>query len=394
MNKKANTGMIRAGVMAALLMGMTGCASYMPYSGPRAGTVDDVAHNKTLAGIQLVDVNYAMSHYMKEEIGQAHLDSLKGFINPNPLRYAVGPGDTLQVYIWEAPPAMLFATGISSMSKLSGSMMTAIPVQMVGSDGDIMMPFAGKIPCTGKTLNEIGAEIRDRLIHMAHDPQVVVRLVKNHAQSITVVGNVKKSTMVPMIPGGVSVLQAIAAAGGVAKPVNKVTIQLSRGGKVLQLPLEEIIRNPREDVSLRGGDVLTALYKPLQVTVMGATKETKEVDFQASGISLAQALAQAGGLNGSQTDAKAVFVFRFEKPSLLPHWPKPVQLTANGEVPVVFRFDFSDPATLFAAQTFPIQNHDLIYVASAPITDLQKFLGLIIQIVYPIQGLTTAGVVP
>lgn len=386
--------MFRAGVMAAILVGMTGCASYMPYSGPRAGTVDDVAHNKTLAGIQLVDVNYAMSHYMKEEIGQAHLDSLKGFINPNPLRYAVGPGDTLQVYIWEAPPAMLFATGISSMSRLSGSMMTSIPVQMVGSDGDIMMPFAGKIPCTGKTLNEIGAEIRDRLIHMAHDPQVVVRLVKNHAQSITVVGNVKDSTMVPMIPGGVSVLQAIAAAGGVVKPVNKVTIQLSRGGKVLQLPLEEIIRNPREDVSLRGGDVLTALYKPLQVTVMGATKETKEVDFQASGISLAQALAQAGGLNGSQTDAKAVFVFRFEKPSLLPHWPKPVQLTANGEVPVVFRFDFSDPATLFAAQTFPIQNHDLIYVASAPITDLQKFLGLIIQIVYPIQGLTTAGVVP
>ncbi|MBU2854146.1 polysaccharide export protein, partial [Acidithiobacillus ferriphilus] len=98
--------------------------------------------------------------------------------------------------------------------------------------------------------------------------------------------------------------------------------------------------------------------------------------------------------NGNQADAKAVFVFRFEKPSLLPHWPKPVQLTANGEVPVVFRFDFSDPATLFAAQTFPIQNHDLIYVASAPITDLQKFLGLIIQIVYPIQGLTTAGVVP
>ncbi|MHB1279785.1 MAG: polysaccharide biosynthesis/export family protein [Acidithiobacillus sp.] len=394
MNKKANTWMIRAGVMAALLVGMAGCASYMPYSGPRAGNVNDVAHNKALAGIQLVDVNYAMSRYMKDEIGQSHLDSLKDFINPNPLRYAVGPGDTLQVYIWEAPPAMLFATGAASMSRLSGSMMTSIPAQMVGSDGDIMMPFAGKIPCTGKTLNEIGAEIRDRLIHMAHDPQVVVRLVKNHAQSITVVGNVKNSTMVPMIPGGVSILQAIAAAGGVVKPVNKVTIQLSRSGKVLQLPLEEIIRNPHEDVSLRGGDVLTALYKPLQVTVMGAAKETKEVDFQASGISLAQALAQAGGLNGNQADAKAVFVFRFEKPSLLPHWPKPVQLTANGEVPVVFRFDFSDPATLFAAQTFPIQNHDLIYVASAPITDLQKFLGLIIQIVYPIQGLTTAGVVP
>ena len=385
--------MLRAGILATLLLGMTGCASYMPYSGPRASSMDDVAHDKAMSGIQLVDVNYAISRYLKEEIERPPLDLLKDFVNPYPLRYTVGPGDTLQVYIWEAPPAMLFASSTASMSTPSGSIMTTIPDQMVGSDGDIVMPFAGKIPCTDKTLNDIGAEIRQRLMHMAHDPQVVVRLVKNHAQSITVVGNVKNSTMVPMIPGGVSVLQALAVAGGVVKPVNKVTIQLSRKGKVLQLPLEEIIRNPHENVSLRGGDVLTALYKPLQVTVMGATKETKEVDFQASGISLAQALAQAGGLDGNQADAKAVFVFRFEKPSLLPHWPKPVQRSANGEVPVVFRFDFSDPATLFAAQTFPVQNHDLIYVASAPIADLQKFLGLIVQIVYPIQGLSTAGVI-
>ena len=385
---------IRTGVLAALLFGLGGCAAYMPYSGPRASSVKDVASNETMAGIQLVDVNYALSRYIKNEIERPRLDLLKDFTNPDPLTYTVGPGDTLQVYLWEAPPAMLFTSTSQSMSKPSGSMMTAIPEQMVGSDGDIMMPFAGKIPCADKTLDEIGAEIRERLSHMAHDPQVVVRLVNNHAQSITVVGNVARSALVPMIPGGVNVLQAIAAAGGVNKPVNKVTLQLSRAGKVLQLPLEDVIRDPAENVSLRGGDILTALYQPLHVTVMGATKQTKEVDFQASGISLAQALASVGGLDGTQADAKAVFVFRFEKPSLLPHWPKPVQLAANGQVPTVFRFDFSNPATLFAAQTFPIQNHDLIYVASAPITDLQKFLGLIIQVVYPIQGLTTAGVVP
>ncbi|MBU2718638.1 polysaccharide export protein, partial [Acidithiobacillus ferridurans] len=158
--------------------------------------------------------------YIKNEIERPRLDLLKDFTNPDPLTYTVGPGDTLQVYLWEAPPAMLFTSTSQSMSKPSGSMMTAIPEQMVGSDGDIMMPFAGKIPCAGKTLNQIGAEIRKRLSHMAHDPQVVVRLVNNHAQSITVVGNVARSALVPMIPGGVNVLQAIAAAGGVNKPVN------------------------------------------------------------------------------------------------------------------------------------------------------------------------------
>ncbi|WP_414041639.1 polysaccharide biosynthesis/export family protein [Acidithiobacillus sp. M4-SHS-6] len=385
---------VRALTLGLVLAGLAGCASYLPYAGPRAGSVEAVTHNQTLHGIQLVEVNYALAHQIKTQVESPQLSLLQDFSNPNPKLYTVGPGDTLQVYIWEAPPAMLFASAAAvTTTSASGAVMTTIPEQMVGSNGDILIPFAGKIHCAGETLDQIGSEIRARLKNMAHDPQVVVRLVSNHAQSISVVGNVHKSTQVPLIPGGVSVLQALAAAGGVDKPVNKVTIQLSHSGKTLQLPLEEVIRHPEENVSLRAGDVLTALYQPLHVTVMGATTQTKEIDFEASGISLAQALARAGGLNGNEADAKAVFVFRMEKPDFFSHWPEPVQTTADGEVPVVFRFDFSNPATLFAAQEFPIQNHDLIYVASAPITDLQKFLGLIVQIVYPIQGLTTAGIV-
>ncbi len=385
---------LRAVTAGLLLAGLAGCSSYMPYAGPRVGSVEGVAHNKTLRGIQLVKVDYALAHQIRIRADTPQLNLLRNFSNPNPRLYTVGPGDTLQVYIWEAPPAMLFASaGAANSTTGSGSVMTSIPEQMVGSNGDIIIPFAGKISCAGKTLDDIGAEIRARLKNMAHDPQVVVRLVSNHAQSISVVGNVRKSTQVPLIPGGVSVLQALAAAGGVDKPVNKVTIQLSHQGKVLQLPLEDVIRHPEENVSLRAGDVITALYQPLHVTVMGATTQTKEIDFEASGISLAQALARAGGLNGNEADAKAVFVFRLEKPSFLTNWPEPLQTNAEGEVPVVFRFDFSNPATLFAAQEFPIQNKDLIYVASAPITDLQKFLGLIVQIVYPIQGLSTAGIV-
>jgi polysaccharide export outer membrane protein len=376
-------------------LGLAGCAGYMPYSGPRASQVNAVASNRSLHGIQLVDVNYGLAKNIQEKLRVPKLQLLQDFRNPDPRLYTVGPGDTLQIYLWEAPPAMLFAaaSGSSSTSTASGAMMTTIPEQMVGSDGDIRMPFAGEILCAGKTLNQIADEIQQRLASMAHDPQVVVRLVSNHAQSISVVGNVKKSTQVPLIPGGVTVLQALAAAGGVDQAVSKVSIQISHAGKVIQLPLQDVVQNPEENISLRAGDVVTALYKPLRVTIMGATHKPQELDFEASGISLAQALARSGGLDGTAADAKAVFVFRMENPDLLTNWPQPLHPLPNGKVPVVFRFDFSNPATLFAAQNFPIQNHDLVYVASAPITDLQKFLGLIVQIVYPIQGLTTAGVV-
>lgn len=378
-------------LLGPLLFGLSACSAYLPYAGPRAATVNAVASNRQLAGIQLVNVDYAMARQIKDTLARPRLKWLRDFVNQDPQRYVIGLGDVLQVYIWEAPPAMLFAPILATSPTDSGSIMTTIPSQMVGADGDISVPFVGMIPCAGRTLTQIATEIRKRLLGVAHDPQVVVHLAQNHAQSISVVGNVKKSLQVPLIPGGVNILQAIAAAGGVDRPVSKVTIQVTHDGKVLQMPLPAIIRCPLYNLSLRAGDIVTALYRPLRVTVMGATMQSKELAFKASGTSLGEALARVGGLNGNEADARAVYVFRFERPSLLRHWPKPLRTQRDGRVPVVFRMDFSNPATLFAAQTFPIQNHDLIYVATAPVADLQKFLGLIVQIVYPIQGLTSAG---
>lgn len=382
-----------AQVLATLagLAALSGCAGFLPHDGPAAGEVSNMANAKQPSGIQLVNVNYALARHVRQRLDQPRLAQLKTFANPNPQVYTLGPGDVVQIYIWEAPPAMLFSPSSTSVTAPSGAVMTEIPAQMVGPDGSIEIPFAGRIACDGRTPNQIGAQIRQRLNGLAHDPQVVVKLVDNHAQSISVVGNVNQSQQVPMIPGGVSVLQALAAAGGVNRPVSKVTLQLARSGKVLRLPLMDVIRNPEDNISLRSGDVLTALYQPLRVTIMGATMQAKELDFEATGISLAQALARSGGLNTNQADARAVYVFRFERPSLLPHWPKPVKVGANGRVPVVFRFDLSNPATFFAAQTFPIQNHDLIYVATAPSVDLQKFLSLVVQIVYPFQTLNSLG---
>ena len=384
-----------AGVVLLLIgtIGLSGCAGYLPHDGPTGKAVSETPSNPQLAGIQLVKVDYSLANHIRQRLDEPDLALFNEFANPQPQGYVLGAGDVVQVYIWEAPPAMLFASGLVTTTNLSGSVMTTIPDQMVGPTGKIDIPFAGQIVCSGKTPDQISAEIRKRLKGLAHDPQVVVKLVNNRARNISVVGNVKQSTQVPMIPGGVSILQALAAAGGVDQPVSKVTIQLARNGKFIQMPLMDVIRNPKYNIPLSAEDVLTALYQPLRVTTMGAIGQTKEIDFEATGISLAQTLARAGGLNPNQSDAQSVFVFRFEKPSLLKHWPQPVKLAENGQVPVIFQFDFKDPATFFAAQTFPIQDHDLIYVASAPSTDLQKFLNLVGQIVYTFQTLKSFGVI-
>jgi polysaccharide export outer membrane protein len=62
------------------------------------------------------------------------------------------------------------------------------------------------------------------------------------------------------------------------------------------MPLIEIIRDPRQNIHLRSGDVVTALFQSNSFTALGASGRNEEIDFEAQGITLAQALGRIGGL--------------------------------------------------------------------------------------------------
>jgi polysaccharide export outer membrane protein len=221
-----------------------------------------------------------------------------------------------------------------------------------------------------------------------------VRLAHSVYSSATVVGEVTTSTRVQLVPGNDRLLDALAAASGIRTtvPVNKTMIQVTRGNEVHALPLESIIRDPRQNVPLRPGDVVTALFQPFAFTVLGASgKVNDEVPFEAQGISLAQALARSGGLDDQRSNAKGVFIFRFEPPSALDSAHQPTVTTPDGKVPVVYRIDLSDPRSFFLIQSFPINNKDVLYVSDAPSIGLQKFLNILVQAAYPINAGKQAG---
>ncbi|QND93822.1 SLBB domain protein [Burkholderia cenocepacia] len=236
----------------------------------------------------------------------------------------------------------------------------------------------------GRTPAQLQRDIATRLKNIAHDPQVLVRLSRNVTSYVTVVGDVASSNRMQLSARGERVLDALASAGGVRQPVDKITIQITRGDKVASQPLETIIKDPRQNVSLRAGDVVTALYQPFSFTALGATGKNEEVNFEAQGITLAQALARAGGLQDTRSDAQGVFIFRLEDANALP-WPdQPVRTTIGGKVPVVYRVNLRDPNSFFVAQSFMIDNKDLLYVSNAPVAELQKFLNVVFSVAYPI----------
>ncbi len=272
------------------------------------------------------------------------------------------------------------------------SQATTFPEQMVSRDGTINIPFAGRVAVAGHTPEWIEEEIVRRLKSLANQPQVLVQVSHNASSNVTIVGEVSTSMRMPLTAQGERLMDALAAAGGLKQPINKTTLQITRGNKVQSLPLDTIIRDPKQNIVLQAGDLITALYQPLSFTVLGATGKNDEISFEAQGISLAQALARSGGLDDAHADAAAVFIFRFEGKSAL-DWKSPPVTTPEGKVPVIYRVDLRDPASFFVSQSFPVENGDVLYVSNASSAQLQKFMSLVVSTIYPAVALKTLNVI-
>lgn len=377
---------------AACLALMLSACAIMPASGPSSRNVNNTPEDPTNgSAIEVVDVTGAVTRQIlaadhpvqfAQDLGQGRA-----------IGSMIGKGDVLDIAIWEAPPAALFgAAGGDPRLSSSGSTArgTAMPEQMVDSDGRITIPFAGSIQAAGRTPQEISREIAGRLAGKAHQPQAIVRLLRNAAANVTVVGDVVASSRVPLTAKGERVLDVLAGAGGVKQPVNKTTIRITRGAQTSAMPLEAVIRDPRQNVILQPDDVMTVLFQPFSFVALGATGRNEEVPIEATGVTLAQALGRVSGLQDGRADVKGVFLFRLESPDALSPEQRPTsKITPDGKIPVIYRINMKDPATFFIAQNFPIRDKDVLYVSNAPLADFQKFVNVIYSTVLPVA--TTAA---
>lgn len=380
------------------LLALSACSS-LGASGPSTNTIR-AAREAPLgaANIKVVDVTETVARHVLAENRPASFADTIGDAPPS--GSIVGRGDVLEVTVWEAPPAVLFGANASfgpsgSDSFLSNSagvgQKTSLPEMMVDDDGMIRVPFAGSIQAAGRTPRQIEREIVARLAGKAHEPQVAVRLATNANANVTVVGDVATSGRVPLTPRGERVLDVIASAGGVKQPVGKMTIQVTRAGRVATLPMDSVIHDPAQNIRLGADDVVTALYQPFSFTSLGATGKSDEVQFEGTGLTLAQALGRIGGLKDDRADIRGVFIFRFEDPAALdPAMAAGARRTPDGKIPVIYRVNLRDPATMFVAQSFPIRNKDVLYVSSAPLSDFARFMGVASSMAFTAIGLGQA----
>jgi len=365
----------RLGFCLTALAGVGGCAS-LPNAGPSAGDVAQQAAVDSVQRYEIVDLDpqtVALANHGGVGSLAAHFRDYRRTAEP-----VIGVGDVVSVTIWEASAGGLFSAPLISDKMSAGSNSATIPEQVVGRDGAITVPYAGRVHVAGRTTRAVQGDIEHALEGKAIQPQVLVNVTRAISNTVTVGGEVAAGARIPLSVNGDRLLDVIAAAGGVRAPVNETYVELSRGSATSRVPLSRVIANPRENIYLQPTDVVTLVRDPQTFIAYGATGRNAEIPFEADGINLAQALAKAGGLDDNRSDPQGVFIFRYEPASIARALRPDSPLIVPGHLtPIVYRLNLRDADSLFVEQNFRIANRDLIYVSNAPFTEVEKVMGVL-----------------
>ncbi len=355
-----------------VLLALGGCSS-APTVGPSAGDVVSQASTATAPRYAVVDVNAAVVETLRNRSNDsfaAHFGDHRLSVEPR-----IGVGDTITATIWEASAGGLFSAPLVSDKFTTGSNSATIPDQVVGRDGAITIPFAGRVRVIGLTTQAVQAIVEKALQGKAIQPQVLINVSHSVSNSVTVTGEVAQGARVPLSVKGDRLLDVIAAAGGVKAPVNETYVQLSRGRVSVRVALTRVITDPREDIYMRPDDVVALIQDPQTFIAIGATGIDQEIPFNAEGVSLAEALGKAGGLLDSRADPQGVFVFRYEPADVARALGADPALVNPGRLtPIVYHLNMRDSGSLFYAQRFRMANRDLVYVSNAPLVEVEKVL--------------------
>ena len=359
---------------------MAGCGS-LPNSGPTTGAVLDPPMRQGVEGTEvespyeIVPVSFHVVQALELHRAPGFSGSFGGGVGQGGNRFGVG--DTVQIAIYEASTGGLFGSG--DLTHGAGTKSAVLPPQPIDPNGYIFVPFAGRVRAAGRTSFQVGEAIRAALDTKAIDPQVVVSLTQNAANTVTVSGEVGQGGRYPISMKGDRVLDAIASAGGPKAAAHDIYVRLTRGARTGVVRLSTLVANPNENVSLRSGDSIFLYRKPDTFTVLGASGQSSTFNFDQSRVSLVEALGKAGGLNDYRADAGGVFLFRYEDLQVYNALGlrRPARVGGNGGAPIVYHVDLKDPQSLLLAQRIEMRNKDVIYISNSSSTAVMKLFQLI-----------------
>jgi len=340
-----------------------------PPSLPVSSTPDGAVQSAEQVPIQPIDLN--LIKQLQNGQGQMQIaNQLDLFAKPGP--YKLGPGDVLQITVWDHPELA------AALGQQVATNKTSDPTQgfVVDGQGNLDFPYMSHaIHAAGKTVEQVQREVRSDLAKQFREPQVTVRVASYRSAQVYVDGEVRA-------PGGQSIndipmtlTEAINRSGGFTGNADRAHLTLTRNGTSYPIDLTQMIamgKNP-SDIMLQPGDMLRVSTRDTNTAyVMGeVNKPIAAIPNSDGRLTLADALSQAGFINQGTADPRQLYVIREEKGK-----------------PLVYHLDSRSPVSMLLANQFDLQPKDVVYVDNGPLVRFNRVLSLLLPAINA--GLTAA----
>lgn len=147
------------------------------------------------------------------------------YTSVTPEEYKIMPNDYLLIRVITPDPqwSALFNIQIGDAGITHES--AALSSYPVGPDGNIDMPYVGKVPVAGKNLSEIKKDLETVFKNYVSDAAITVRLVDNY---VSIIGEVNSPGRYQISKDRMTIFEALALAGDISTYSNRQRIQLIR----------------------------------------------------------------------------------------------------------------------------------------------------------------------
>ena len=361
-------------VSILLACGFASACSTLPSTGPTGRDISHAARAPDQLPFRIVEVTTPEAIPPVAAVPAASLAAVAW--QPTDL---IGPSDVLSITIYEAgvslfgrPATRVGTTANSSMPADQSATSERLAGVRVDDQGYIRLPFVGRLRAAGRTTGELQSMIRNGLKGMSQDPQVMVSIEQSVTNSVVMAGEVSKPGRFVLVTNHETLNDTIALAGGYKGEPKDLVARVERDDRDFEIRLSDLMDLPQRDLSIAPGDRITLISRPQSFSALGAPNRAEQIRFPRGRVSLAEAVALAGGANPSAGDAGAIFVFRY------------VPTTAGVEEPVVYHVNMMKPGALLLSQRFMMNDKDLLYVGNAQANQPSKFIQLVSQLFVPV----------
>jgi polysaccharide export outer membrane protein len=389
-------------VLALSCLLLSGGCTIFPAQAPTASQL--MRSDTKDANVYLVSVTPPVVRALAAYEQPGFPDSLRvGSYTPN---IVLHPGDVIGITVYENSAQPLFGTPVpplmTGVPNQAAPQASTLPLQIVESDGTVVIPYVGRVHVGGRTPGEAANLIQDGLEQQTVRPQVVVSLVNNTTNTVAVGGEVNKAGLMPLTLRGERLLDVVAWGGGPKWPAIQTDLRLMRGNLVASVPLQQVMANPRDNVVARPNDSITLVRSPKVFVVMGAAQKVSQYTFDYERVTLAEGIAQGGGGIDLVSNMAGIYLFRYEPTSFARRvlgadagavdvtFVKDRNALYEGEepVPVVYRIDLAQAGSYLLAQQISMRDKDVVLITTAESAQFLKVMQVINSITGAYYNLT------